>query len=196
MHAIFSTAVLCRIVWDTNTRVTSTVCKSALHSVFTVLHNPLPRTFNFTSIMYSATEPAFVQELKQKPEYKIIHELLQQPDTDPNAAAEKIIDLTIEGIDNEQSSHYYDTACSVVEIARRTEPEHQDKLCKFVAALRLRPINHPRTGEPLLLSGTRVWTELPAFGYTFGDEIQGISKCSSVIAIPLVAVLTALRNSS
>ncbi|KAL1595332.1 hypothetical protein SLS60_010023 [Paraconiothyrium brasiliense] len=128
--------------------------------------------------MNAALRAAALAELEQKPEFKIIHTLVQQPDANPKAVAEEIIKRTLSEVDNEEGSHYYDTAWSVVEVARRTAPKHQEKLCDFVIALRQHSLKHPKTGEPLMDGGAKVWTELPAFGYTFADRLQHISGLS------------------
>jgi hypothetical protein len=96
-------------------------------------------------------------KLEQKPEFKIIHTLIQ-PDADPNAVADKIVEYTVLEVENPQSWHFHDTAASVIEVARRTED--QDKLGEFVLALQQR------------------WTQgdFQALKWTFVDDLNQISK--------------------
>jgi hypothetical protein len=94
-----------------------------------------------------ALRAAFVAEPKQKLEFKIIRTLFPQYSAAPNATTENIIECTISDVGNEQRPHYYDVACSVLEVARRTVSEHQDELCGLVLALKQRLVNYPKTGE-------------------------------------------------
>ncbi|KAK7193634.1 hypothetical protein DPSP01_000185 [Paraphaeosphaeria sporulosa] len=133
--------------------------------------------------MAPAILASFLAQLEQKPEFKIIHTLLLDPDADPSAVAEKIVELTIPYFSRPNSAsmweddepHLFHTACSVIEVAQRTPPERQDKLCDFVMALKQHSLNDTKTGKPLMDGGAKVWTDLPAFGYTFADCTQFMS---------------------
>jgi hypothetical protein len=119
----------------------------------------------------------FIADLEKTPEFKIINSLIIPPGNEPRNAVQEIVDITTARQDDQDSNHAYDTACSVVQVASRTAPEEQGKLIEFVNRLQKRIVTDSKTGEPRMHAGEDLlWTELPTFGYTFGDELQSKGK--------------------
>ena len=126
-----------------------------------------------------ATLRAAAEKTGEQPEFKIIRTLVEQSDANIDTAVERIIEITIAEVDDEESMHFYYTAISVMDVARRTRPEHHEKLCDFLVALKRRQLNHPKTGEPWIINNGvhRVWSDLPCFSWTVVDDLQAICKC-------------------
>ena len=66
----------------------------------------------------------------------------------------------------------YDTACAVLEIAKRTKAEEQRPLLEFVRVLQKESLKNGE-GEVVSVDGEEVWKDLPTFGYVFGDDVAG-----------------------
>jgi dihydropteroate synthase len=118
-----------------------------------------------------------IADLEKTPEFGIINSIVTSPANGAGNAVQEIVDITTASQDDEDSNHVYDTACSVLEVASRTVPEKQSKLLEFVNELQQRVVKDSKTGEPRRIDGEDLlWTELPTFGYTFGDELQSKGK--------------------
>ena len=120
------------------------------------------------------------QKTEEQPEFKIIQTFIEQLSADTEETVDKIVEITLADVDNEESMHYFYVAASVIELARRTTPDHHERLCTFLMALKKRALNHPKTGEPLVINrgAHRVWSDLPCFAWTFNDELQAIGMFS------------------
>lgn len=121
---------------------------------------------------HNTNEPSpFTRSLEQTPEYKIIATLLEQPDVPIQNVVENLIECTRldEKVPIEESRHFYHTACAIQEVARRTAPQDQDKLCDFVIALRRYSSQRHGTGEPV---------RSQVIGWTFGDEFHSSCTCA------------------
>ncbi|KAF2797476.1 hypothetical protein K505DRAFT_269393 [Melanomma pulvis-pyrius CBS 109.77] len=128
-----------------------------------------------------ARKAAFIADIEKEQEFQILIALVQQPYNAPADALKQILNLTAALQNTNPSSsedsqgslgHVHNTASSVLEIATRTAPEQQDKLLAFVNQLQKRTVINQKTGEPARYDGDLLWTELPAFGYVFGDELN------------------------
>ncbi|KAF2790316.1 hypothetical protein K505DRAFT_251488 [Melanomma pulvis-pyrius CBS 109.77] len=134
----------------------------------------------FDEEAYRAQKAAFIADLEKEPEFQILSTLVQQADTDkaPADAVQQTLHISESGqIDRSEGlgDHFYSTACCILEVALRSStPEQQAALVDFVNALQKTTVVDPTsaTGELLRYGGDLVWTELPAFGFTFGDELQ------------------------
>jgi hypothetical protein len=122
-----------------------------------------------------------IADLEETPEFNIINSIVNSPAKGARNFVQEIVDITTASQDDEDSNHVYDTACSVLEVASRTVPEKQEKLVEFVNELQQRVVKDSRTKEPRRIQGEDLlWTELPTFGYTFGDELQSKGKLLSL----------------
>lgn len=119
--------------------------------------------------------------LKTTPEFELISKYMELADDAPATAVQQMLEITTSSCDlGTLGDHFYHTACSITVLSQRTAPEQQSKLVTFVAELRTNTIIDPRTGETLRYDGELVWTELPTFGWIFGDELH--DGCKSLYA--------------
>jgi hypothetical protein len=116
-----------------------------------------------------------IATLETTPEFQILSKLMEQANISPTTAVQQILELTTLSCNKGTlADHLYNTSCSVIGLAQRSAPEQQSKLVTFVAKLQKHTILDPKTGEPLLHEPDHelVWTELPTFSWTFGDELH------------------------
>lgn len=59
-------------------------------------------------------------------------------------------------------------------VSAREQPEHQDKLVDVLVNLARLPDAKNKQGEPLVVHGMRVWSDLPTLGWELNYEWNGI----------------------
>ncbi|KAJ4987159.1 hypothetical protein SVAN01_07311 [Stagonosporopsis vannaccii] len=121
-----------------------------------------------------AAHIAWVKELEQRPEFRLLESLPQHPDAAVEDAIHRLVDLThASALDDAVGNHCWMTACSVVEMASRTPPEQQRGLIGFVLELSAVVLTDPATEQPWMFDDGAgvVWQDLPTFGYTIADEM-------------------------
>ncbi|RAK99270.1 uncharacterized protein BO80DRAFT_426564 [Aspergillus ibericus CBS 121593] len=112
-----------------------------------------------------------------RPETRIIRELIDNPNAVPAAVVQQIIQLSQihvnAGDEEEISSHVYYTSTVVVELTDLVPPSQQTKLVEFLVQLQRIPILDPRTGEEAtVIEGLKQWSDLPLFGVHVSDEMN------------------------
>lgn len=122
---------------------------------------------------------AWVLELEQRPEFRLLETLSPLPDATTEAAIHQLVDLThAAALDEAIGNHCWMTACSVLEMASRTPPEQQGGLIAFLVELSAVVLTDSATGQPWMFEDGAgvVWQDLPTFGYTIADEMGSFSE--------------------
>lgn len=131
--------------------------------------------------------------MEEYPEFKIINQLVQQPDTSVSDALDQFSRLTSSLINTDNADpvgvHPWHTFCSLIEVAKRTDHEKQAKLVEFVVSLQKVKVVNPTTGEQLKSGGQLLWTEMPTLGYTAADDWNEIGKYFSAFEIAATDLL-------
>jgi len=121
----------------------------------------------------SKRRAAKLATLEAKPEFQILSNFMKQTDSSPAIAVQQILELTTLSYKlGALGEHFYNTACSIIALGQRTALEQQSELVTLVSELQENTILDPKTGKPLSHDNELVWTELPTFSWTFGDELH------------------------
>ena len=123
----------------------------------------------------------FFARLKTTPEYRVLSTLINDSVVTPAQAVQEIVAMTEllkAGETRALGHHFYDTACSILELAGRATSEESANLVDLILCLHEITILDPSTDRPLAYDGDLVWRQLPTFGYTFVDEICAYSERS------------------
>jgi len=111
--------------------------------------------------------------LETTPEFQVLSKFTEWTDASLSVAVHQILELTKLSCNlNSLDHHVYNTAFSVVELCQRTVPEQQSKLVTFVVELQKNTVLDPKTGKTLIHDNGLVWTGLPTFSWTIGDELH------------------------
>ncbi|KAH6612560.1 hypothetical protein C7974DRAFT_445297 [Boeremia exigua] len=121
-----------------------------------------------------AAHASWILELEQRPEFRLLSELVQNPDATPDDAVQQLVNLTHQSaLEETIGNHCWMTACSFLEVAARSAPGQQAKLIALLLSLRSVILTDSSTDEPWTFEDGAgvVWQDLPTFGYTIADEM-------------------------
>lgn len=131
-----------------------------------------------------------LEEIKNSQQFKILNDLIHNPDATVDNALDQIVDLTLAAHMAPNKEEYftpgnvdYYLSLALMEHVQNLEPSKQKSLVEFICGLQKRTATDPSTGEPLRVQGDILWTDLPSFGYTeyetwdsHGGDYTGISQ--------------------
>jgi hypothetical protein len=121
----------------------------------------------------SKQRAARLATLEATPEFQILSKFMKQTDSSPAISVQQTLELTTLSYNlGALGDHFYNTACSIIALGQRTSPEHQFKLVTYVCELQKNTVLDPKTGKTLIHDNGLVWTKLPTFGWTSGDELH------------------------
>lgn len=111
-------------------------------------------------------------------EFKILHNLVTDPDASAADAVQQVLDLTTTEIlskndtpgSNFDSDVAWNICVLIIDIAANTAPTRQTKLLDFVSRIRKVTVADPRTGEKVGCGNFGyLWTDLHSFGMHAAD---------------------------
>ncbi|RAH63431.1 hypothetical protein BO85DRAFT_387763 [Aspergillus piperis CBS 112811] len=117
--------------------------------------------------MEEAIREEFGEDLVVRPEFRVINDLLQDPDVSPTEAVQRLLRVR-ENLHHGQEppseidgNHTWFTMLVLVEIINLTPPAKQRKLVEFIAELQRVDLTDPSTGQSPTAIELKLWTELP-----------------------------------
>lgn len=132
----------------------------------------------------------FLKSIENSQQFKILNDLVTNPNATVDNAILQIIDLTMAAHaapDEEKgsvpSNVDYFISLSLMMLVQELEPTKHGRLVEFLCALQMQIATDPSTGEPLTVDIDKevLWTNLPSLGYTevetwkeFGGDYTGI----------------------
>lgn len=111
-------------------------------------------------------------------EFKILHNLVTDPDASAADAVQQVLDLTTTEIlskndtpgTNFDSDVAWNICILIIDIAANTAPTRQTKLLDFVTRIQKVTVADPRTGEKVGCGNFGyLWTDLHSFGMHVAD---------------------------
>lgn len=114
-----------------------------------------------------------LKEIVNPQQYKIIKDLVHNPDATVDNALQQIVDLILTAHATPNEEEYftpgnvdYYTSLGLMNLVQDLEPTKHRKLVEFLYGLQKRTARDPSSGEPFRTQGNIFWTDLPSCGYT------------------------------
>ena len=116
----------------------------------------------------------YVAELEAKPEFAIINSI------NTTSTPEEAVQVLLTHMDtfvatSDLGNKVWDVACIVLELVERTPVDAQAPLLAFIQELQRQIVTDRETGNVVDIDGSLLWTDLPTFGYAFGDQLASMS---------------------
>ncbi|KAF3018912.1 hypothetical protein E8E14_010368 [Neopestalotiopsis sp. 37M] len=114
----------------------------------------------------------WISEFSATNEFKLLHELVTKDEATARDAVQHALGLAsaataARGIGRNAAGLVdYHVSVSVLELAQRLDPTKHSKLVELMSALQKHDHTDPSTGKPLEMDGSRLFQDLPSFGYT------------------------------